>query len=300
VPRPYIGHHATLPPSGLDGLDPSWSRLVVTPNLDGDGRTWHVLDNAVLDPAVTLLCVHGNPTWSYLWRNVIARAGPGVRVIAVDQLEMGFSERTGRTRRLAQRVDDLCELTDQLAISGSVVTVAHDWGGPISLGWAARHRTQLAGVVLMNTAVHQPPGSRAPALIRLARLPGVLPLVCVRTPAFIQATLELARPRLPKPVRDAFHAPYRSADRRLAIGAFVQDIPLEASHPSAEAIDKIVADVDTLADVPALLLWGPSDTVFSDIYLRDLEARFPAAYVHRFLGASHLVSEQADVAGAFH
>ena len=55
-----------------------------------------------------------------------------------------------------------------------------------------------------------------------------------------------------------------------------------------------------LTDVPALLLWGPSDPVFSDIYLRDLEARLPQADVHRFVGASHLVAEDADVAGAVH
>lgn len=259
-----------------------------------------MLDNGVADPAVTLLCVHGNPTWSYLWRNVLARAGPRVRVVAVDQLEMGFSERSGVTRRLQQRVDDLCALTDQLDLSGRIVTVAHDWGGPISLGWAARHREQLGGVVLTNTAVHQPAGSRAPALIRMARLPGVLQLVCVRTPAFIQATLELSRPRLAKAVRDAYHAPYRSAERRTGIGAFVQDIPLDQSHPSAEALDGIVADVATLREIPALLLWGPSDPVFSDIYLRDLEARLPGADVHRFVGASHLVAEEADVAGAVH
>ncbi len=291
---------AALPPRGLAGLDPSWSRLIITPKLDGIGRSWHVLDNGVIDPTVTLLCVHGNPTWSYLWRDMLARADPRVRVVAVDQLEMGFSERTGVTRRLQQRVDDLCALTDQLELSGPTVTVAHDWGGPISLGWAARHRAQLEGVVLTNTAVHQPPGSRAPALIRIARLPGVLQLVCVQTPAFIQATLELSRPRLAKAVRDAYHAPYRSARRRTGIGAFVQDIPLDQSHPSADALDGIVADVDTLRDIPALLLWGPSDPVFSDIYLRDLEARLPRADVHRFVGVSHLVPEEADVAGVVH
>ncbi len=302
VSRKGIGFTApaTLPPRDLSGLDPSWSRLIVTPNLDGVGRTWHVLDNGVADPIVTLLCVHGNPTWSYLWRNVLARADPGVRVVAVDQLEMGFSERTGTTRRLQQRVDDLCALTDQLDLSGRIVTLAHDWGGPISLGWAARHRAQLDGVVLTNTAVHQPPGARAPALIRMARLPGVLQLVCVRTPAFIQTALELSRPRLAKPIRDAYHAPYRSAERRAGIGAFVQDIPLDASHPSAGAIEEIVAAVDSLREIPALLLWGPSDPVFSDVYLRDLEARLPRADVHRFVGASHLVSEDADVAGVVH
>ena len=77
--------------------------LVEDLQLDGVGRTWHVLDNGVVDPTVTLLCVHGNPTWSYLWRKVLARAGAGVRVVAVDQLEMGFSERSGRARGLQQR-----------------------------------------------------------------------------------------------------------------------------------------------------------------------------------------------------
>ncbi|HEX5614889.1 MAG TPA: alpha/beta fold hydrolase, partial [Acidimicrobiia bacterium] len=289
---------ASLPPRGIAGLDPAWSRLVVTPEIDGCGRTWHVLDNGATDAALTLLCVHGNPTWSYLWRDLLARADERVRVIAVDQLEMGFSERSGTARRLQQRVDDLGALTAQLELHGPVVTVAHDWGGPISLGWAARHRAQLRGIVLTNTAVHQPAGSPAPALIRLARLPGILETVCVRTPTFIQAALELSRPRIAKEVRDGFHAPYRTPERRAGIGAFVADIPLDPSHPSARAIDGIVADVATLRDVPALLLWGPSDPVFSDLYLRDLEARLPDADVHRFTGASHLVTEDADVAGA--
>ena len=163
---------AVLPPAGLPGLDPAWSRLVSTRDADGVLRTWHVLDTGVTgteDPALTLVCVHGNPTWSYLWRRVLAAAPGDVRVVAVDHLDMGFSERTGTVRRLAQRIDDLARLTDALGITGPVVTVAHDWGGPISLGWALAHRDQLRGVVLLNTAVHQPEGSPAPAAIRLAR-----------------------------------------------------------------------------------------------------------------------------------
>ena len=56
-------------------------------------RTWHVLDNGVAPTEGTLLCVHGNPTWSYLWRRFLASAEPGWRVVAVDQLGMGYSER---------------------------------------------------------------------------------------------------------------------------------------------------------------------------------------------------------------
>jgi acyl-coenzyme A synthetase/AMP-(fatty) acid ligase/pimeloyl-ACP methyl ester carboxylesterase len=259
-----------------------------------------VLDNQVVDPALTMLCVHGNPTWSYLWRDLIAGAPPTVRVIAIDQLDMGYSERTATTRRLAQRIEDLSALTDELDLTGPVVTVAHDWGGPISLGWAERHRGRMAGIVLMNTAVHQPAGSPAPALIRMVKARRILDTACVATPAFMRATMALARPRLPRAVGDAYEAPYRSADRRAAIATFVEDIPLAADHPSFSTLERVAADLEQLADVPALLLWGPSDPIFSDLYLGDLAARLPRSEIHRFSGSGHLVPEDADVASAVH
>ncbi|MDH3260172.1 MAG: alpha/beta fold hydrolase [Acidimicrobiia bacterium] len=289
---------AALPPPGLDGLEAHWSQLVITPGLDGVGRTWHVLDNRVADPTVTLLCVHGNPTWSYLWRDLLANAPSTVRVVAMDQLDMGYSERTGTTRRFEQRIEDLGALTDTLELIGPVVTVAHDWGGPISLGWAERHRGQMAGIVLLNTAVQPPAGSPGPRLIRLVRIGGIVEKVCVATPTFIRGTMALARPRPARPIRAAYEAPYRSADRRIAIGAFVEDIPLSDDHPSRRAVDEVAAGLDQLAGVPALLLWGPSDPVFSDLYLRDLATRLSAAEIHRFEGAGHLVPEDADVATA--
>jgi acyl-coenzyme A synthetase/AMP-(fatty) acid ligase/pimeloyl-ACP methyl ester carboxylesterase len=289
---------AILPPLGLQGLEPEWSRLVRTPGLDGVGRTWHILDNRVEHPELTLLCIHGNPTWSYLWRGLLAAAPADVRVIAVDHLDMGFSERTGTVRRLSQRIDDLAALTDELELTGPVVTVAHDWGGPISLGWAERHVDRLSGIVLMNTAVHLPAGSPAPSLIRAVRMPGVLKNVCETSPAFIRGTMALSRPRPSRAVRDAYEAPYLRADRRGAIAAFVEDIPLDENHPSHSALNTVAAGLTELEDVPALLLWGPSDPVFSDLYLQDLERRLPNASVHRFIGASHLTPEDADVASA--
>ena len=294
---PSSVERARRPPPGLDGLDPSWSNLIDVASGDGITHTWHLLDNGVIDARLTLLCVHGNPSWSYLFRNLIAGAPADIRVIAVDQLGMGFSERTGETRRLATRIDDLSELTDQIGLEGPVVTVAHDWGGPVSLGWAQRHLDQIAGVVLMNTAVHQPAGSPAPALIRLVRRPLVLRQVAVNTAAFITGALRMSRPPLPAEVRQGFRAPYESADRRQAIAQFVQDIPLDANDPSAHVLAAVAAGMDVLADTPALLLWGPSDPIFSDIYLHDLERRLPHADVHRFVGASHFVSEDDDIVG---
>ncbi len=293
---------AQLPPPGVVGLDPAWSRLVTAPDHRGVDCTWHLLDSGVVEPRLTLLCVHGNPSWSFLWRELVAAAPHDVRVIAVDQLDMGFSERTGCQRRLADRVADLVALTDALDIDGPVVTVGHDWGGPISLGWALHsHRrapASLHGVVLTNTAVHQPAGSPAPALIRATRARGVLRTATVNTTAFLRGAIELSRPRLAPEVRAGFLAPYTTRHRREAIAAFVADVPLDASHPSGETLDAIAAGLADLAETPVLLLWGPSDPVFSDRYLHDLEHRLPHAQVHRFVGAGHFVSEQADVVGA--
>jgi acyl-CoA synthetase (AMP-forming)/AMP-acid ligase II/pimeloyl-ACP methyl ester carboxylesterase len=291
-----------LPPS-LPGLDPAWSRTVETVGQDGRPRRWHVLDSHPAAPPErpTLLCVHGNPTWSYLWRRMFLAAPPGWRVVAPDQLGMGYSDRPATVSRLADRVRELGELTAAMGITGPVVTVAHDWGGIISLGWALEHRGQVEAVVLTNTAVHQPEDSRPPALIRLAHLSALRDLLCVRTPVFLRSATALSWPPLDSRVRAAFAAPYRGAGRRRAIGDFVADIPFAAEDPSHPALAAITSGI-TGWDVPALLLWGPRDPVFGEQYLRDLRRRLPRADVHRYAGASHLLPEDApryaeDVAG---
>lgn len=288
-----------LPARDLPGLDRAWSRVVVAPDAEGTPRQWHLLDTGPLlaargeEVVATLLCVHGNPTWSYLWRRVVAQAPPGWRVVAVDQLGMGWSERTADPRTLAQRVDDLDNLTGTLGLTGHgpVAVLAHDWGGPITLGWALRHTRDLAGVVLTNTAVHQPAQFAPPGVIRLARAPGLLAQVCRRTPAFVRATTALSVPPLPRRVREAFAAPYATPGRRAAVADFVADIPFEADHPSRAALDAVADGLPALGGVPALMVWGPRDPVFGEPYLDDLLTRLPHADVQRYAGASHLVLE---------
>ncbi|MCR8670434.1 alpha/beta fold hydrolase [Agrococcus sp. HG114] len=304
---------AALPPAGLPGLDPSWSRLVDVPGSGADAgvtRTWHVLDTLGelerlgAPVAGTILAVHGNPTWSYLWRSLlaasvaVAAAGqPAWRVVAVDQLEMGFSERTPVRRTLPQRVADLAGLTDALALEGPVVTLGHDWGGVVSLGWAVDHPERLVGVALLNTAIHHPEGVPIPAPLRLASARGVLAASTVATTAFLDTTLSLASPKLPRDVQDAYRAPYRSAARRHGIGQFVADIPASSADESRPELDRIAEGVAQL-DAPALMLWGPADPIFSDRYLDDLVDRLPHADVHRFEGAGHLVAEDRPYAPA--
>ena len=261
------------------GLDPSWSRLVTFAGADGKPVTWHVLDTGPpVDSSGTLVCVHGNPSWGYLWRDVLTTLAPSWRVVAVDQTGMGWSERPGG-RRLAQRVEELVTFCRQ-ETPGPVVLVAHDWGGAIAVGASAQ--LEVAALVLANTAVAKPDGVAVPPLIAAARR--FVDLSCRRTSAFVDGAAAMTA----RTHRSALRAPYRSTSRRAAIADFVADIPVLPSDPSAPALAAVGAAFEAL-DCPVLLIWGGRDAVFHDRFLADLRRRKPSADVHRFAGASHFV-----------
>ncbi|MFC0359863.1 alpha/beta fold hydrolase [Kytococcus schroeteri] len=304
---PATGDRAT-PLTGLPGVDPRWQHHLQLPARgDLPAARMAVLDThspamvaAGADPAAVrhvLVCVHGNPTWSYLWRRVLGHAPADWRVVAVDHVGMGHSERSGTTRRLRDRIDDLDEAMAQLGVLGGehgdlpVSVMVHDWGGAIGLGWAARHPGRIASAVITNTALWQP-DDRVPPGIRAARAARLHRLATVDTPTFVHAASWVGRPGPETADARALASPYVRRDRRRAVGDFVADIPLEPDHPSRATLEEVAAGAAAL-DVPALVLWGAQDPVFTDRYLRDLLERFPDADVHRFGTASHLVLEDA-------
>jgi acyl-CoA synthetase (AMP-forming)/AMP-acid ligase II/pimeloyl-ACP methyl ester carboxylesterase len=284
------------------GVDPSWSRLFDVRSHDGDTHRWHVLDTGPGTPgSANIVCVHGNPTWAYAWKSFLARFGDAHRVIAIDQLGMGYSERldaSHRPRRYRDRVADLGDVIDALDLDADapLVLAAHDWGGAIAMGWAVQHTERVAGMVLCNTGIGVPEGRGAPKIIRLARSAPLRDLVCRRTPIFVEGTVRLSGRRISRTDRMAFRAPYRSADHRRAIADFVGDVPLVEPHPSADALLE-VADRLSSIDAPVLLAWGSKDIVFDDDFAADLVGRFPNARLQRFPEANHLVMAEADVAG---
>jgi acyl-coenzyme A synthetase/AMP-(fatty) acid ligase/pimeloyl-ACP methyl ester carboxylesterase len=280
------------------GIDPAWSTTREVSSHDGGVHRWHVLERPATSPRLTLVCVHGNPTWSYLWHSFLASSfheqlGVAARVVAPDQLGMGYSDRVGR-RRYADRVADLDDLVGALDVTTPIVLVAHDWGGAIAMGWAVDHPERVAGMVLANTGIAVPAGRRAPALIRLAATRGVLDLVCRRTPTFVRGTTRLSHGRIPAPVREALAAPYRDAADRTAIAEFVGDVPFDDAHPSAAPIARVADRLGDL-DTPVLLAWGGRDPVFDDDFADDLTARLRHVDVHRFGSAGHLVVVEDDV-----
>jgi len=260
------------------GLDPSWSRRVIFEGADGAPVDWHVLDSGA-GPSTTMVCVHGNPSWAYLWRDLLSTLPElGIRVIAVDQTGMGFSER-GRPRRLQGRIDDLIAFCRQ-EVDGPLLLAAHDWGGPIAVGAAGS--LKIEGLILANTAVAKPEDVAVPPLIAAAR--SLVDLSCRRSPIFVLGTGRMTN----KVHREALRAPYETAERREAVRDFVADIPVEEADESYEALERVAGIFDQI-DCPILLLWGGRDPVFHDRFLRDLRRRAPHASVERFGAAGHLV-----------
>lgn len=285
------------------GIDPDWSRTLDVASHDGSTHRWHVLDTGPAADAAhaaattaTVVCVHGNPTWAYAWKSFLTTLGADHRVIAVDQLGMGYSERTG-LRRYRARVDDLADVIAALEIDRSkpLVLAAHDWGGAIAMGWAVDHPDELAGLVLCNTGIGVPAGRSAPRLISLAASKPLRDLVCRRTSTFVEGTVRLSGSRISKIDRQAFRAPYRRAADRRAIADFVGDVPLTSPHPS-EADLLAVADRLHTVEAPVLLAWGTADPVFNDDFAADLADRFPNSSLQRYPDANHLVMAEADVA----
>jgi olefin beta-lactone synthetase len=286
-------------PSALDwtqwGVDPAWSRVVAVEGHDGATRDVHVLDRAA-DPTIpslgTVVCVHGNPSWSYLWRSFLHTLPSGYRVVAVDQLGMGYSERT-EPRTYATRVRDLDDIITALALTEPVVLAGHDWGGAMVMGWAVAHAERVRAMVLCNTGIAIPAGTRGPSVIRFAsRLTG---LIGQRTRVFVDGTIALGRGRIDPMARQAFRAPYRRAEHRHAVGEFVADAPFGPTHPSAGALAEVAHKLSSL-QCPVLLAFGANDPVFGDRFADDLAMRLPQADRHRFPLANHLVVEEADVA----
>jgi acyl-coenzyme A synthetase/AMP-(fatty) acid ligase/pimeloyl-ACP methyl ester carboxylesterase len=277
------------------GIEPVWSRYVDVPFARGPLRV-HALDASPRDgsrPLLTVVCVHGNPTWSLMWRSFHRRLGDRYRVLAVDQVSMGLSERAD-PRVFAERVDDLGRILDAFGVEGPVVLAAHDWGGPIALGWAVEHRDRVRGILLGNTGVALP-ASGVPLPIRLARHRALRDVVCRKTLLFLRVTLATARRRIGKDAKRAYLRPYAASSDRQAIADFVADIPTTPSHPSYAALAEVATRLPEL-DVPVLLAWGERDPVFHLEFAADLRRRLPQAELHRFPLAGHLVVEEEDVA----
>jgi cis-3-alkyl-4-acyloxetan-2-one decarboxylase len=256
-----------------------------------DGHAVHYVDEGPAG-APPLLLLHGNPTWSFLWREVIAAFRGGMRVVAPDHLGCGLSDRPQDwPYRLAGHVDNLERLVLDLDLR-EITLGLHDWGGAIGMGLAARHPDRIARLVIFNTAAF--PARRLPWRIAVCRVPGLGDVAVRGLNGFVRAATFMACVRrLRGAVREGYLAPYGSWRDRIGVLRFVQDIPMDPGHPSWGTLVEIEASLARFRDRPALVVWGERDWVFTPAFREEWQRRLPGAEAHAIPDAGHLVVEDA-------
>lgn len=280
--------------AGTFPFEPRW--------LDIEGELLHYVDEGPRDGA-PILMLHGNPTWSYMYRRPIAElAGRGHRVIALDQLGFGRSAKPARRSRyaFARHIERTGALIDALELS-DLTLVMHDWGGPIGLGAALERPERVRAVVAMNTWAWELPGF-LPPFLREFRAEGQGEILALGGNLLVEAIPGGMADRDTDPVMmDAYRAPFPTYWSRLAPLCLQREIPLSELDSSAAAFARVHERLGAF-EAPLLLVWGMRDPVFVRAFLEQWQGLFDDARTIELDDAGHyLVEDRPDaVSEAIH
>lgn len=249
----------------------------------------HYLDEGT-GPAVVL--VHGNPTWSYYYRNLVKTLSSRFRVIVPDHLGCGLSDKPlDFDYTLENHIDNLLLLLNHLEIERTSMVV-HDWGGPVGLGAAADEGVELEKLVVLNTAAFR--STRIPFRIRICRWPLIGKFLVQGLNGFAGAAVFMAvEKKMAKKVAKGYLSPYDSWNHRLAVYEFVKDIPMNPAHRSYSTLVHIEKSLGTIKNrrVPTSIFWGGKDFCFNDYFYEQWKRHLPEAEFHYFKDWGHYVLE---------
>lgn len=252
-----------------------------------NGHQLHYVDEG---SGPVIIMVHGNPSWSIYWSKLIDELKSKYRVIAIDHIGCGFSEKpTDYSYTLEQRIEDLSSLVEQLELSEYSLFV-HDWGGAIGMGLAQKDPSKVKSLVVFNSAAFF--SANIPKRIAMCRWPVFGKLAIQGFNAFAGAAVHMATNKgFSRSLRKAYVAPYNSFNNRRATFEFVKDIPMEEEHPTRPVIDKIEAELPKFSKHPLLLIWGDKDWCFDASFLKTWKTKFPNAQVLNLKDSGHYVVE---------
>jgi haloalkane dehalogenase len=260
--------------------------------LDLGAYRLHYFDEGRGDP---LLMVHGNPTWSFLWRHLARELRFDYRPIAMDHIGCGLSDKPRNlTYTLPVHVAHVVRLIDHLDLRNSTL-LAHDWGGPIGLSALLKRRDRFRRIILFNTGAFPPP--YVPWRIRACRFPVLGQIAVQGLNLFARAaqTMAIHQPHAVTPVaKRGLISPYDSWQHRQAIYRFVQDIPVNRNHPTWKHLEELEEALPGLQDLPIQLIWGMQDWCFRPNCLGRLRQAWPHAEVVELEDAGHWVTEEAQ------
>ncbi len=264
------------------------------------GQRLHYLDEGPRD-APPVLMLHGNPTWSFYYRNLVMALRDRFRCIVPDHLGCGLSDKPDDSHydyRLKSRIGDVDALVKHLDLEAPLTLVVHDWGGMIGFAWAVENPARIKNLVVLNTAAFPlPAAKKMPVALSLVRDSAFGAFLVRRFNAFsaIAARVAFKKP-VSRAVRKAYTLPYDSPRNRIATLKFVQDIPLSEKDPGYDILINTAKRLHLLREKPCLIAWGEKDFVFDAPFLNQWIDYFPDAEIHRFPDCGHYVLEDGGPA----
>lgn len=272
-----------LRPAWLDErLYPFESRYI-----EIEGNRVHYVDEGT---GPVLLLLHGNPTWSFLYRDIISGLRYRFRCVAPDYPGFGLSTaRRGYGFTPAEHAYVIERLLLALDLSDITVMV-QDWGGPIGLGVAGRNPERFRALIVGNTWAWPVNGDRH--FERFSRLlGGPIGGFAIRNfNAFVNAFIPLGvrRKELPSEVMNAYRGPFSERDSREPIHIFPREI-----IRSRDYLSEVQRGLRRLRDLPVLILWGERDPAFREPERLCFEQGFPKHRTVILGGAGHYIQEDA-------
>jgi haloalkane dehalogenase len=250
--------------------------------LDVEGQRLHYVDEGEGDP---VLLLHGEPTWSFLWRKIIPEL-PG-RVVAPDLIGFGRSDKPERIGWYSydRHVSSIVRLVEQLDLR-RLTLVVHDWGGPIGLRVAVEHEERFERLVILNTGIgggSAPSGQWLRFRTVMRELGGAIDIGRLVEAGTAQGLSDVTRA--------AYDAPFPTPESKAGALAFPELVPAEPEHPNTAPMNRI-RDALRLWQKPALVVWGAEDTILpaaiADAFVELIPgARGPVLIA----GASHFLQE---------
>jgi len=249
------------------------------------GMRMHHLDEGSGQP---VLLFHGEPTWSYLYRKVIAALAPRARCIAPDYLGFGRSDKPVDRDWYSydRHCETIAEFAEHLDFKDATVVV-QDWGGPIGLRFAVENPDRVARLVILNTGLYsgRPPNEAWFRFRDFVRRVGT----DLRPGQLINVT---AGGALPPEIVEAYDAPWPTPESKSGVLMFPELVTTSDDHPSAEAMRR-VRDALRAWEKPALVLFSDSDPIFSTKTAERMSELIPGAGPAEFVeGAGHFLQEQ--------
>lgn len=255
------------------------------------GQQLHYIDEGSDNGAAgTLLFIHGTPSWSFDFRNVIKQLSRDYRCVALDHIGFGLSDKPANYNySTANHAATLGQFVKQLNLE-NVTIIMHDFGGPIGIAWALQNPTLVCRLVVLNSwlwsSVNDPGYQRFSKILRSPLLPFLYRRLNFSARFLLPKSFG-DRSKLSRQIHRHFTAPFGSAEEREGTLAFARSLLNDQDW-----FQSLWERRGSLAQFPTLFIWGMKDVFARPEYLRKFAAGFPNNQIVELENAGHFPQEE--------